>query len=204
MSPADTLSVRSLGELIALVHQVRGERVIMDEDLAGLCGVETRRLNEQVRRNAARFPPDFMFQLTLEEWQNLMSQSATSSLHGGRRKPPLAFTEQGVAMLSSVLNSERAIAVNVEVMRAFVRMRRFMDSHAELATKLREIEEKFESKLARHDHQLVQLFEALRHLRVAVEKRPAPPAPKRRIGFHAEEADSDKPKARTRKPSKAP
>lgn len=186
--------------IIDAIETVRGERVILDMDLARLYGVDTRTFNQAVRRHPARFPADFMFQLTAEEWGSLRSHFATSNVgRGGRRYLPYVFTEQGVAMLSSVLNSERAIAVNVEVMRAFVRMRRFMASHEELAGKLREIEDKFESKLTRHDQQLMQLFEALRRLRDSVEKRPAAPSPKRRIGFHTDEADGNKPKAKRRK-----
>lgn len=106
-----------------VIHFVRGRQVLLDQDLAELYGVETRRLNEQVKRNEDRFPDDFMFQLTEKEWDNLMSQIVTSSVHGGRRKLPYAFTQEGVAMLSSVLNSDRAIQVNIEIMRIFVRFR---------------------------------------------------------------------------------
>lgn len=173
---------------------------MLDEDLARLYGVETRRLNEQVRRNPDRFPSDFMFQLTEDEWNRLRSQFVISSTHGGRRKLPLAFTEQGVAMLSSVLNSERAIAVNVEIMRAFVRYRRFIASNAELAAKIRDLERRFEGKLSEQDHHVRMLFEALRQLRDEVRKSAAPPpAPKRRIGFHTDdEGDQGKTKAKKR------
>ncbi len=178
-------------EILAAIHPVRGQRVMLDADLARLYGVETRTLNQAVRRHPDRFPADFMLQLTPEEWANLKSQIVISSFHGGRRKLPYAFTEQGVAMLSSVLNSDRAIAVNVEIMRAFVRYRHFLASHEELAAKLREIELRFEGRFGKQDQHLRMLFEALRQLRDEIRK-PPPAAPKRRIGFHAEEDDGAK------------
>ena len=116
---------------------LRGEKVLLDSDLARLYGVTTKRLNEQVRRNLERFPGDFMFQLSAAEVDGLRSQIATSNPgRGGRRSPPLAFTEQGVAMLSSVLHSEQAVRVNVEIMRAFGRLRRILATHHDLARKL--------------------------------------------------------------------
>ena len=107
------------------IYEIRGQQVMIDKDLAGLYQVEVKRLNESVKRNLKRFPEDFMFQLTTEEWQNLKSQFATSSW-GGTRKLPYAFTELGVSMLSSILNSELAIEVNINIMRAFVAVRRFI------------------------------------------------------------------------------
>lgn len=150
---------------------IRGQKVILDNDLARLYGVPTKRLNEQVRRNFKRFPSDFMFELTAEEDQILRSQIATSRLrHGGRRYRPLAFTEQGVAMLSSVLNSERAIQVNIAIMRAFVRLRQILATHKALAKKLEEMESKY-------DEQFRAVFEAIRELMT-------PPEPARRqMGF---------------------
>jgi hypothetical protein len=154
---------------------IRGQKVLLDVDLAALYGVTTKRLNEQVRRNRARFPEDFMLQLTAEEVASLRSQFATSNKgRGGRRYAPLAFTEQGVAMLSTVLNSERAIQVNIEIMRAFVRLRQMLASNAQLARKLAELEKKY-------DVQFKVVFDAIRQLM-------APPEPKKRkIGFLAEE-----------------
>src|SRR4030066_965266 len=113
------------------IHIIRGHRVMLDADLAKLYGVSTKRLNEAIRRNAARFPEDFMFQMNEEEAENLRSQFATSKSWGGRRDLPYVFTEQGVAMLSSVLNSEQAIQVNIAIMRAFVRMRQMLVSNKE-------------------------------------------------------------------------
>ncbi len=152
---------------------IRGEKVILDADLAALYGVKTRVLVQAVKRHAERFPPDFMFQLTTEEFALLRSQTVTSRGWGGRRYPPYAFTEQGVAMLSSVLKSPRAIQVNIEIMRAFVRLRRWLSSHAELAQKLADLE-------ARYDEQFAVVFEAIRQLMT-------PPEPRRqKIGFLSE------------------
>jgi len=148
--------------------------VILDEDLAELYGVEVKRLNEQVRRNLDRFPADFMFQLTNQEFKDLKSQIATASQWGGRRTPPYAFSEQGVAMLSSVLHSPRAVQVNIEIMRTFVRLRRILASHADLAERLEQLEQKY-------DEQFRVVFDAIRQMM-------KPDAPKRgRIGFKVEE-----------------
>lgn len=122
-----------------MIYTIRGVQVILDQDLAKLYGVETRRLNEQVKRNISRFPEDFMFQLTSEEFKNLKSQNATSSW-GGRRKLPYAFSELGVSMLSSVLSSETAIQANVQIMRAFAAMRRFLVSNAQVFQRLENLE----------------------------------------------------------------
>jgi hypothetical protein len=152
------------------IRLIRGERVMLDHDLASLYGVETRVLVQAVRRNIARFPADFMFQLSVLELETLRSQSVISRSWGGRRYRPYAFTEQGVAMLSSVLRSPRAVAVNVEIMRAFVRLRRVLASHAELARKLEQLEQ-------RYDAQFRTVFDAIRELM-------RPPVPEhRRIGF---------------------
>jgi phage regulator Rha-like protein len=151
---------------------IRGQKVMLDADLAALYGVETKRLNERVKRNIERFPADFMFQLNEKEFDILKSQSATSSSGwGGRRSLPYAFTEQGVAMLSSVLNSPRAIQVNIEIMRAFVELRRLLASHAELARKIEALERKY-------DEQFKVVFDAIREL-MAPEKPPK----SRQIGF---------------------
>jgi len=125
---------------------VRGQRVLLDEDLAELYGVETKVLNQAVRRNADRFPEDFMFQLTGEEWESLRSQFVTSKSGRGQHRKywPYAFTEQGVAMLSSVLRSPRAVQVNIEIMRAFVRIRQFLGSHEELARKVAEMDKQLQ------------------------------------------------------------
>ena len=152
------------------IVMLRGERVLLDADLAELYGVKTKTLNRAVRRHRDRFPHDFMFQLTGDEAGNLRYQFGTSSW-GGKRYPPQAFTEQGVAMLSSVLHSKRAVMVNVEIMRAFVRLRRILATHADLARKLAALEKKY-------DAQFKVVLDTIRELM-------APPEPprKRRIGF---------------------
>ncbi|MGA7949590.1 MAG: ORF6N domain-containing protein [Thiobacillaceae bacterium] len=151
---------------------LRGQKVLLDADLAELYGVETKVLLQAVRRNLERFPEDFMFQLTADEFGNLRSQFVTSSW-GGRRYAPYVFTEQGVAMLSSVLKSPRAIAVNIEVMRAFVRLREMLSSNKELAAKLNELER----KLTSHDQAIAGILNAIREL-----MKP-PEASRRPIGF---------------------
>ncbi len=139
---------------------IRGQKVMLDHDLATLYGVETKVLVRSVQRNIHRFPKDFMFQLTRKEFENLRCQFGTSRFWGGRRYRPYAFTEQGVAMLSSVLSSRKAIAVNIAIMRAFVRIREILATHKELARKLEELEAKF----ADHDEKITQVFEAIRAL----------------------------------------
>jgi len=157
---------------------VRERQVMLDEDLADLYGVETRVLVQQVRRNEKRFPADFMFQLSAREFGDLKSQSVISSGgHGGRRKPPLVFAEQGIAMLSGVLRSERAIAVNIEIMRVFVELRRVAGSYAAIEKRLEQIER----ELGGHDEQLNQIFKTLRQL-ISTPNRPKHP-----VGFRLPE-----------------
>lgn len=158
-----------------MILLIRGQKVMLDSDLAELYGVTTKRLNEQVRRNLSRFPEDFVFQLTESESDLLRSKIATSKTgRGGRRYLPYVFTEQGVAMLSSVLNSERAIKVNIEIMRAFVRLRQILASNKELAKKLNELEKKY-------DAQFKIVFDVIRELMRTPEPK------KRPIGFLVEE-----------------
>ena len=168
---------------------LREQRVMIDADLAELYGVATKVLVQAVKRNLVRFPGDFMFQLSAEEFAALRSQSVTSNAstspgRGGRRTAPYAFTEQGVAMLSSVLGSPRAIAVNIEIMRTFVRVRALAATHGDLAKRLAELEDKTEALAMNHDtfsrntrNQLEQVFDALRELMTP------PDPPKRPIGF---------------------
>ena len=161
----------------SLIFLIRGEKVMLDSHLAELYNVDTGTLNSAVKRNLGRFPNDFMFQLKPQEVANLKCQFGISSFgHGGRRRSqPYAFTEQGVAMLSSVLRSERAVQVNVAIMRAFVQLRRLLAGNEAFARKLNELERKLEG----HDESIKTLFDALRELMT-------PPAtPKREIGFHA-------------------
>lgn len=179
------LTTDSVSRRIVLV---RGQKVVIDSELADLYGVETRRLNEQVRRNADRFPPDFMFQVTAAEYADLMSQIATSNGgRGGRRKLPLAFTEHGALMAATVLNTSRAVEVSLYVVRAFVQLREVLATHRDLAVKLAGLERKTELLALKHDSlaqntraQLQQVFDAIRSLMT-----PAETPKKRSIGFIA-------------------
>jgi hypothetical protein len=162
------------------IYIIRGRQVMLDEDLADLYSVETKRLIEQVKRNLERFPDDFMFQLRKDEAAALRSQIATSNVgRGGRRYAPYVFTEQGVAMLSSVLRSKTAIAVNIEIMRAFVELRRVASSYAAIEKRLEQIER----GMGEYDEQLEQIFSALRQLITS------PSQPQRPIGFRVREHD---------------
>ena len=176
---------------------LRGQRVMLDADLAVLYGVETRVLVQAVKRNTDRFPADFMFQLSAAEFESLRSQSVISNTggRGGRRTAPYAFTEQGVAMLSTVLGSPRAIAINIEIMRTFVRVRALAATHGDLAQRLADLEQKTETLAMRHDAfsrntriQIKQVFDDLRQLMTP------PDPPKRPIGFLTHEEKDKKPK----------
>jgi len=162
------------------IYLIRGRKVILDKDLAGLYGVATRRLKEQVRRNRERFPEDFMFELSWEEAMTLVSRSQFATLKQGQnvKYRPYAFTEQGVAMLSSVLKSERAIKVNIQIMRTFVRLKEYILSHKDLAEKIAELESRF----TEHDKKFVLVFEAIRQLLQNSEELPQG---KESIGFHS-------------------
>lgn len=162
--------------VISRIYLIRDHKVMLDDDLAELYQVETRRLNEQVKRNIDRFPLDFMFQLTEEEWENLMSQNATSSW-GGRRKLPYAFTEHGVLMLSSVLSSDRAVQVNIQIMRIYVKLRGMALDHKDILLKL----EKLEGRVTGHHENFKVVFTYLKELL-------NPKAgPMRKIGFKLSE-----------------
>jgi hypothetical protein len=195
-----------------LIHSLRGQRVILDNDLAALYGVSTKRLNEQYRRNFDRFPEDFAFALTVREWAalkaqdpnlqadaGLRSQNATSSWHGGRRYPPIAFTEHGALMAANILNSPRSVAMSVYVIRAFVKMREDQATNAAILKRLAEIDK----TLLLHDGALREVFEKLRPLLT-----PPPTPPKPEIGFHVKEDAlpyrvRGKPGARRANPAKA-
>jgi phage regulator Rha-like protein len=171
-------SHRKIAKLQGAIHLIRGQRVMLDFDLAMIYGVTTKRLNEQLKRNRLRFPADFAFQLTIQEFRTLKSQIATSSSHGGKRKLPWVFTEHGALMLASVLNSAIAVQASVRVVRAFVRLREMVAANAQLAAKLEELERRFDS----HDEAIANLFATLKQLLEPSE------APKRReIGFHVRE-----------------
>jgi len=168
----------SIERIEQAIFLIRGQKVLLDADLAQLYGVETKILNKAVKRNLDRFPEDFMFQLTAEEAENLRFQIGTSKKQrGGRRYLPYAFTEQGVAMLSGVLNSPRAVKVNVEIMRAFVRLRQLMATHTDLARKLTALEQKY-------DKQFKVVFDAIRALMSPTAK------PRKKIGFIVKEKQS--------------
>jgi hypothetical protein len=158
----------------------RGQRVMLDRDLAASYGVETKNLNKAVRRNLKRFPPDFMFRLTAEKVQCSRFQIGTLKRGQNIKYLPYVFTEQGVAMLSSVLNSECAVRVNIAVMRAFVRLRETLSLHKELAAKLADLEQKVES----HDESIHALFETIRRLMAPPETEP----PRKEMGFHVKES----------------
>lgn len=155
------------------IFLIKNQKVMLSTHLAELYEVEVKVLNQAVKRNIERFPKDFMFQISKKEFENLKSQIVTSSWGGIRRSLPYAFTEQGVAMLSSVLNSKKAIKVNIQIMRAFVKLREILSTHKELAQKLKELELKIDS----HDRQIQAIFDAINQLMTP------PDLPKRKIGF---------------------
>lgn len=174
-----------VGRIAQSIHLLRGQKVMLSQDLASLYGVTASALTQAVKRNANRFPKDFVFQLTAEEFTNLKSQFVISSW-GGSRSRPYAFTEQGVAMLSSVLKSDRAVKVNIAIMRAFVRLREALETNRELARKFAELEK----RVGKHDDEIGAIIDAIRQLM-------APPAkPRREIGFHVREKT---PRYRTRR-----
>jgi len=191
MLPIESIATR--------IITIRGVRVMLDWDLAALYEVETRRLNEQVRRNENRFPADFMFQLTDEEFRGLMSQIATSNdptaatPRGGRRKLPFAFTEHGALQAASVLNSPRAAEVSIYIVRAFVQLRGLLSANEELATQLKALDKRLSQRLATHDQAITGIIDTLRKLMHDERERSAVAANKRPIGFvHPEDK---KPKA---------
>jgi len=176
----ETSSIVPVERIEKAIFMIRGHKVMLSSHLADLYGVVPKVLVQAVKRNGDRFPEDFMFQLSAGEFANLKSQIVTSSWGGLRRARPYAFTEQGVAMLSSVLRSKRAVQVNIEIMRAFVRLREILATHHKLAGKLEDLEERIEE----HDKKIVAIFEAIRRLMAQ------PDPPKKKIGFVAKESQS--------------
>jgi hypothetical protein len=171
-------SIEIEGCIERAIFVLRGHRIMLDADLAALYGIETRRLNEQVKRNIGRFPADFAFQLTAEEFGRLISQSAISnSGRGGRRTLPLAFTEHGALMAASVLSTPRAMEMSILVVRGFVKLRSILAAHRQLAAQLHDLER----KLSTHDRQITILFDEIRRLMAPPDK------PKAHIGFKAED-----------------
>lgn len=174
IQPPTASATVSVERIERRIHVLRGERVMLDEDLAGLYGVGTKRLNEQVTRNSNRFPADFAFRLSQQEFTSLRSQNATANW-GKKRYPPRAFTEHGAVMAASVLNTPVAVAMSLQVVRAFVRMRELLLTHRDLARKLADLEK----TVGGHDRQIRAAFEAIRQL---LEARP-PHEKRPRIGF---------------------
>jgi hypothetical protein len=179
------LSITEEG-IVNKIYVIRGKKIMLDRDLAELYGVQTRVLNQAVRRNMRRFPLDFMFVLTDGEFKNLISQSVISSW-GGSRKLPVAFTEQGVAMLSSVLNSDSAIEVNIQIIRIFTRMREMLLTHKDILLKLEQAEKKMirqDGRLNKHDQEIRMVFDALKKLLKSSAKEQRP-----RVGFRRSNED---------------
>jgi len=169
----------------SIICTIRDERVILDSDLARIYEVTTARLNQQVRRNADRFPPDFVFQLTKDEYDRLMLQNATSKKgRGGRRKIPLAYTEHGAIMAANVLNSKRAVQMSVFIVRAFIKMRQTMSANKVFFEKLSELEKKLTQRLDTHEQAIVYVLSELKKL---MEPPPPPEKKKRRIGFRTKD-----------------
>ncbi len=179
------LPAASIERIEERIHTVRGQRVMLDSDLAEVYGVETKALNRAVQRNRDRFPDDFAFQLTRQELTNLKCQIGTSSLeHGGRRKPTWAFTEHGAIMAANILNSKRAAQMSVFVVRAFIKMRAVLSDNRELARKLAALEKELKERLGVHDAAIVSILQRV----MDIVDPPAPPEPPRKqIGFQAKE-----------------
>ena len=180
-----------------VIRTIRDQKAILDSDLARIYGVETKALNRAVKRNLDRFPDDFVFRLTADESEDLKFQIGTSSLHGGRRKVPYAFTENGAVMAANVLNNPAAVRMSVFVVRAFVKMRELLGGTKELAKQLADLEKKLTARLDGHE---VAIIEVLRRVMDILDPPPPPPKPeppKRRIGFHV--GPEDKPESRAKK-----
>ena len=186
-----------IATITSVIRTIRGKKVILDADLARIYGVSTKALNQAVKRNLKRFPNDFLLKLSSEELENLRSQIVTSSLHGGLRYAPYAFTENGAIMAANVLNSPEAVRMSVFVVRAFVQMRDLLGSTKELAKQLAALEKKLTDRLDGHEAAIIQV---LRRVMDILDPPPPPPEPetlKRRIGFHVE--PGEKPVAKARK-----
>jgi hypothetical protein len=169
------VTIISVDNVINMIFLIRGQKVMIDKDLASLYGVETKQLKRAVRRNADRFPDDFMFMITIKELDSLRCQNDTSRW-GGVRYSPMVFTEQGVAMLSTVLNSDQAIKINITIIRAFVQFRKLIESNNKLSQKIEELEKTVNS----HDEHIRVIFEAIRQL---IEQKEEPPVQRNPIGY---------------------
>ncbi len=177
------------------IRTVRGMRVLLDEDLARIYGVPTKALNQAVKRNLRRFPGDFLFQLTTSEFKHLKSQIVTSSSHGGRRKLPFAFTENGAIMAANVLNSSQAVRMSVFVVRAFVKMRELLNGTDELALQLAALEKKLTARLDGHESAIVDVLQRIMQI---LNPPLVPEPPRRQIGFHVKRDESNRLKLRAK------
>jgi hypothetical protein len=190
-------TLTSVANITSAIRTIRGQKIILDADLARIYGVSTKALNQAVKRNLKRFPDDFLLRLLPDELANLRSQIVTSSLHGGQRYLPYAFTEHGAIMAANVLNSPEAVRMSVFVVRAFVQMRDLLGSTKELAKQLAALEKKLTARLDGHESAIVEVLQRLMNI---LDPRPPPPepeTPKRRIGFHVD--PEEKPVAKARK-----
>jgi hypothetical protein len=175
-----------LTQIQKMIHEIRGQKVMLDSDLAALYEVETSNLNKAVKRNIERFPGDFMFQLTKEEWENLTFQNGISSKqHGGRRFMPYAFTEQGVAMLASVLNSPKAIVVNINIMRAFVQLRHYVLSHSK-DDQIAELRKLLMLHIENNDYKFSEQDKTIKQIIIALNKLIEQPPKTKTIGFRTD------------------
>ncbi len=191
-----------ISTITSVIRTIRGQKVILDSDLASIYGVPTKALNRAVKRNLERFPDDFIFQLKWEELENLKYQFGTSSFHGGKRKLPYAFTENGAIMAANVLNSPEAVRMSVFVVRAFVQMRDLLGGTKELARQLADLEKKLTARLDVHESVIVDV---LRRVMEILDPPPLPPEPpRRRIGFHVEPDDKPGSKAKKKSVTRVP
>ena len=178
---------KELQKIQKMIYEIRGQKVMLDSDLAELYGVETFNLNKAVKRNSDRFPSDFMFQLTKDEWENLIFQNGISSnQHGGRRFMPYAFTEQGVAMLASVLNSPKAVSVNINIMRAFVKLRHYVLTKSDTNEQIAELRKLLMVYIENTDYKLSKQDKTIEQIIIALNNLIAQPKPTKRIGFNAD------------------
>jgi hypothetical protein len=188
--------VTDVADISSLIRTIRGQKVILDSDLARVFGVPTFRFNEAVKRNRQRFPDDFLFQLTREEYSILISQIAISSLHGGRRKLPYAFTENGAIMAANVLNSPEAVRMSVFVVRAFVKMRELLGGTKELAKQLAALEKKLTARLDGHEVAIIEVLQRVMQILDPPPPPPEPEKPKGRLGFYIDPEEKTEAKAR--------
>ena len=189
-------TLATVTSISSTIRTVRGQKVLLDADLAKIYGVPTKVFNKAVKRNAGRFPADFMFQLTPAEFENLRFQIGTSSSHGGRRFLPYAFTEKGAVMAANILNSPEAVRMSIFVVRAFIEMRELLGGTKELAKQLADLEKKLTARLDGHE---VAIIEVLRRVMDILDPPPPPPEPeqpKRRLGFYVEPEEQPVAKAR--------